>query len=126
MKNLLMLIIAAAFTIAVGDHVGYETYWHLSGAPITVAWEATEGAAFYKWQNYSPVRKRVMATGEVQTNQVALAVFTGHNVFIVTACNDYGCADGESVSTDAAVAQVDGQAKGWWVFGVIGSPGPLQ
>lgn len=124
MRHIFALILAAAFTIAIGDHVGYETYWHASGAPITIAWDAVEGATYYKWQDYSPVKKHTMVIGEVQTNQVSAAVFSGHNVYKVFACNEIGCSD-EALSTDAAVATVDGQPQGWWVFGVIGPPGPI-
>lgn len=125
MRNLFLFFIAAAFAIAVGDHVGYETYWHLSGAKLTIAWEAADAAATrYDWEVYSPVRKLVMARGTTQQTSVQVVISSGHNVMMVSACNDYGCSE-PAVSTDAANSTVDGQPKGWWVFGVLDKPGPL-
>jgi hypothetical protein len=125
MKNFVLCLVAAAFAIAVGDHVGYETYWELAGSKRTVAWEAADpGASRYDWQVYSPVRKLVLATGSTQQTSVQIAIFSGHNVLMVSACNDKGCSE-PAVSTNAADATVDGQPKGWWIFGVLDKPGPL-
>jgi hypothetical protein len=129
MKNTLIALLAFAFTIAIGDHVPWETYWYASGTQFPFAWDSIDGATKYKWENYSPVKKVVMARGETQQTQAIVTVLTGHNVLSVCACADI---EGEeqcselSFSTDETVATVDTQAKGWWVFGVIGAPGPIE
>jgi hypothetical protein len=129
MKNTLIALLAFAFTIAVGDHVPWETYWLQSGSSVQIQWDATTGATKYKWENYSPVRKAIMARGETTQTQVSMTVLTGHNVFNVQACGDVNgeeqCSE-FATSTDESFAQVDAQAKGWWVFGVIGAPGPID
>lgn len=125
MKNLFLFFIAAAFAIAVGDHVGYETYWLLSGTKITIAWEAADAAATrYDWEVYSPARKLTLAKGTTQQTSAQVSVVSGHNVMMVSACNDTGCSE-PAVSTNAANSTVDGQPKGWWVFGILDKPGQL-
>lgn len=130
MKNALIALLAFAFTIAIGDHVPWETYWLASGSQVTAAWDAADGTGVkYKWENYSPVRKAVMARGETTQTEATWTVMSGHNVFNVVACADI---DGQeqcsaaATSTDEAYSVVDSQAKGWWVFGVIGAPGPIE
>ena len=129
MINAMIVLLTFAFTIAIGDHVPWETYWLRSGSQVQIQWDASAGATKYKWENYSPVREAVMARGETSQTQVSMTVLTGHNVFNVQACGDV---DGEeqcsefAISTDSEAAQVDAQAKGWWVFGVITAPGPIE
>ena len=129
MINAMIVLLTFAFTIAIGDHVPWETYWLRSGSTHTFQWDVSDGATKYKWENYSPVREAVMARGETTQNQATVTILTGHNVFNVAACGDVNgeeqCSE-FSVSTDSNVATVDAQAKGWWVFGVIGAPGPIE
>lgn len=129
MRNLLIAILAFVFTLAVGDHVPWETYWLMSGSQVTAAWDPAPNATSYEWEVYSPVRKAVMIRGTTTQTQAAWAVFTGHNVFQIKSCGEI---DGEpqcsefGYSTEAERATVDGEAKGWWIFGVIGAPGPIE
>lgn len=127
MRNFFVCLIAAAFAIAIGDHVYHVTYWQAAGSKITIAWELpaeSAPATHYKWQDWSPTRKVVLSKGTTQQTQVEVIVASGHNVFSVAACNDQGCTE-QTYSTDSSRASVDGQAKGWWIFGVLGKPGPI-
>lgn len=129
MKNALIAVLAIVFSIAIGDHVPWETYWFASGTQFSIAWDPVDGASKYKWENFSPVKKAIMARGETAQPQAQVIALTGHNVLMVKACGDVNgeeqCSE-MSVSTDKSVATVDTQAKGWWVFGVIGAPGPID
>ena len=120
------------------DMMGYDYYTYLgyTSHDITCAWDQSEGYVVetddYEFEIYNPERKITDKKGFVDATQIVFKTpKTGHWIARIRARR---LIDGEtpeyeysewSESTDPAVASVNGEPRGWWIFTWIAPTGPI-
>lgn len=116
---------AQAITIQVkNDHV---TYWGTTSETVTIAWDASIGATRYEWQAYHPETSMTVLTGNTPGTTITINLpKAGHYVIRLRACTATEgdpdlCSDWIN-TLDANYAQVDGQARSWWIYRVLAPP----
>ena len=115
--------------------VDLVTFFGSTGQPIKVSWDHNEPLPdFYQVELYSVERK----TGAVITPEGGVTensfVFTlprsGHYIAKVRAClgvcESPPCCGDWSESTDPEVAIVNGQPRGWWLYGYVAPAGAID
>jgi len=105
------------------------TYFGTSDKEITIAWDAVENADYYELKLFS-IERNVESVVANNISQTQLKIFLPRSgLFIVRAracSNSVGFTCSEwSTSDNQTFATVDGQPKGWWVYGYLAPPGPI-
>lgn len=108
------------------------TYFGTTDQQITVAWEASADATEFDLQLYHVEQKRNLAIATTPNKEMQLTLpRTGHYIIKVRAKRldpNNPTEWQESIwaqSDDDTYATVDGQPKGWWVYGYPAPAGDL-
>ena len=106
------------------------TYDFHAGKPITISWDAVENAEYYRMSGFIHETGEKVWYGKVNvTEKTVTPQKSGHYTFRVRACNnveEHETCSTWSLSTDARVATVNGESKGWWVNAGVAPPGQPQ
>lgn len=135
-----ILILVFVFSVQVqaqlttiGPKIDATTYWGTTVEAVTIAWDASTGATRYEWKAYHPETSMVILAGNTATTTIAITLpKAGHFVIRLRACKpaeDLADPDlcSEWIDTlNATYAQVDGQAKSWWIYRVLAPPGDIE
>lgn len=104
------------------------TYWAGTGEKLTVAWDPVNSATAYVYRVKSLERDSYIdidGAKEVRTTETSFAViipFGGHFVPEVKAVDDADHSSSWAVADRAENAVVDGEPRGWWIYGAIKPP----
>lgn len=110
---------------------GYDHYLYFAftGETVGIEWDAGTGADRYEWRLRHVQNDAILVQG--QTSQTSISVFfprIGIYQVEIRSVKDSDPVQYSDwvVSTDDQVAQVDGQAKGWWVSTWIAPAGGIE
>jgi len=128
-KSILSLMITAILAVSGVPAAAFEakdfvTYFGTTDESITVSWDENSPAP----ERYEVVLYHVERRTDGPSVSVVLPPIvlrlprTGHYIAKIRAC------DGEDYSEwaesiDPAIAVVDGQPRGWWIYGHVAPPG---
>lgn len=119
------------------------TYTATTDKKFSCSWDVQDAADFYEVQIYNLERKTLIQLGEngatfARVDEPPFEIqfpWAGHFVPQIRACLIPEVAEGEdpkpkecstwSQSIDPEVATVDGEKKGWWLYGYTAPPGPI-
>lgn len=149
MKNTLLAIMVIVFGIlaAFADFVSAEMYQYPGGAfdgkdlytyvgttdlELKVEWTPVTDATGYQLELYSVNRNAYVARASTPSPNLTFKV-PNQGMYIVRIRAVRQLAAGAdpinsdwSTSDDPTVALVDGNPRGWWIYGFLAPPGPIQ
>jgi hypothetical protein len=130
--NALFLVLFALPSQA-GDFVKKDlvTYFGTTDKSLTCRWDTIEAYIDEFELRLFHVERDVetpIANGKTSQNELTFKLpRTGHFIVKVRACErDYTFCSDWSESIDPEVATVDGEPRGWWVYGHVAAPGELN
>lgn len=128
---ILTLLLTSSIAFAEWEKKDYVTYFGTTDKSITCAWDAVENAQGYQVELYHVERDsitRIASEGLTDTQIEINLPRSGHFVARIRACEDYPTCENYSEwseSINPEVATVDGEARGWWIYGHVAPPGPI-
>lgn len=102
------------------------TYIGTTDKQIKVTWDIVQEATYYKVRLVSIEREEeILINDHIDVNNIIFQLpKSGHYIVKIQACNDQICSV-DSSSDDSQIALVNGEHKGWWLYGYIKKPGSL-
>ena len=114
------------------EGLDYYMYFGTTDEGITAAWSPGDGAQKYQIRGYHKEHKVYVDFGITENCEYTVVLpRSGHYIFEVRSLKQIGTggityAMSEWVqSIDPSVSTVDGNHRGWWVYGCVAPPGNL-
>lgn len=105
------------------------TYYNTTDKPIKCAWDAVPEATGYEARLFHLERnvEVTLPNGKTTSTEIIFKLpRTGHFVFKVRACvNNYELCSDWCEASNPDCGLVDGQRRGWWIYGFVAPPGPI-
>lgn len=109
----------------------YVTYFGTTDKSITCKWSLVDNANGYQVEVLHVERNSITKIIEEDSTDNTVEINfprSGHYIIRVRACGDFPTCENASTwaeSTDPNIADVDGQPKGWWVYGYVAPAGQI-
>lgn len=126
------LVLAWALRADAGHMYKASSYFEFTGQPVTVGWDRVDRAVKYVWRIKSVERQKYIiidGSAEHETTETFFTFripFVGHFVAEVKAVDADGNSSKWAKSGRDEFGMVDGQPKGWWVYGYIAPAGDIE
>ena len=114
-----------------GEVVNHTTYIGYTQVPITIGWDPSVDAQYYKFEGFHYEQNITVFTGTTPETQITVTFpRSGHYILKVKACkietDQVELCSIFAESTNPTFAVVDEQPKAWWVYKYIAPPGPIE